>query len=88
MPVFIKKYRKRPIEVEAVRILSTTADAIREWVDSDYITVKTVDDAVVVEIITSTGSHMATTGDWLIKGIDGNFYAVTDETFRRLYEVA
>lgn len=85
---FIKKYRKRPIEVEAVQILSTTASTIRDWVDSDYITVKDIGGSVVVEIITSTGSHMATNGDWLIKGIDGNFYAVTDETFRKLYEVA
>ena len=90
--MFVKKYKKRPIEVEAVQITTMAADEIRNWVDSDMVTVHDINDkgrkTIMIEIVTSTGSHMATIGDWLIRGIDGNYYAVTNDTFQRLYETA
>ena len=88
----IRKYTKKPVQVEAVQIpdLEYPSDAydIIEWGDGHL----RYDDETypcsgpIIGIETHSGHHYACPGDWIIKGVDGTFYATTDETFKRLYE--
>ena len=94
MAVEIKKYKKKPVQVEAVQIpnIDDEEDAaeIIEWGHGKL----RYDDETypcsgpVIGLETSTGHHYACPGDWIIKGIDGTFYATTDDTFQKLYEEA
>ena len=87
----VKTYRKRPIEVEAVQITANAVDEIVEWGEGKISIISAPDDSdqdgeVEVEVETATGSHVASTPDYIVKGIDGNFYAVPYQTFKELYE--
>lgn len=37
-------------------------------------------------IATLEGGHWVDLGDWIIKGVNGEFYPVKDEIFRKTYE--
>lgn len=87
----VKTYRKRPIEVEAVQITADAVDEIVEWGEGKILILSAPDDydqdgEVEVEVETATGSHVASTPDYIVKGIDGNFYAVPYRTFLELYD--
>lgn len=87
----VKTYRKKPIEVEAVQITDDAIGEIIEWGEGKISIISTSYDSeqngkVEVEVETATGSHVASTPDYIVKGIDGNFYAVPYQTFKELYE--
>lgn len=82
----VKTYRKRPIEVKAVQITADAVDEIVEWGDGMIEVISNDDDECCLKITTDTGEHFADGGDFIVKGIDGNFYAVPYRTFLELYE--
>lgn len=87
----IPKYRKKPIVVEAMQISRYNLNEILTW-GNKKIEQKYADFTgfssyhFAVTIITSTGTHDAYEGDWIVKGINGQFYAMPDDTFKELYE--
>ena len=92
MTVEIKKYKKKPVQVEAVQIPDLDdADNVADILDWGDGHIRYDDETYpmsgpVLGIETKSGHHYAIPGDWIIKGIDGTFYATTNETFQRLYE--
>ena len=92
------KYRKKPVVIEAVRFeytLSALKD-LRLFVgDSLGIITKArrIGARAEAEIITledgikSQVAHVATEGDWIIKGIQGEFYPVKPDIFAETYEL-
>ena len=91
----IPKYRKKPIVVEAMHISRFNYSEILAWgngnIDlkyNDFNSYHRVFDnyRIAVTITTSTGTHDAYEGDWIVKGINGQFYAMPDDTFKELYE--
>lgn len=92
MTVEIKRYKKKPVQVEAVQIPDLSSEKnieeLLEWgeghlfYDSNTYPLS----GPVLGLETATGHHYACPGDWVIKGIDGTFYATTDDTFRKLYD--
>lgn len=93
----IPKYRKKPIVVEAMQVSSSNFSKIIAW-GGGRIT-NNIDDGCgfsmairytycILTIKTSTGTHTASEGDWIVKGINGEFYAMPDDTFKELYEPA
>ena len=75
------KFRKKPVVIEAVRFDSTAdvhefcGDCAREPVGEDY-----------MEIITLEGIMRASVGDWIIKGVNGEFYPCKPDIFAKIYE--
>ena len=83
----MKTYRKKPIEVEAVQISKNGLKEILEWGDGHIEALSNDDeDDVFLNVITDSGRHFAYVGDFIVKGIDGTFYAVPYQTFKELYE--
>lgn len=89
--VKIPRFRKKPITVEAVKIAQETLPLLLGWgegfIEADY----TLDyfnqnSKIRVTIKTTTGEHTAIEGDWVVKGINGQFYAMPNDTFWELYE--
>jgi hypothetical protein len=78
------KYRKLPVVIEAVQfdgrnsadIHEFCGEIAREPVGEDF-----------MEIVTIEGVMKAIKGDFIIKGVNGEFYPCKEEIFNKTYEV-
>ena len=85
----IKKFRKLPVVIEAIQYVSEPTNSFQEC--CDFIGEENLSDGTSIEeeyigISTDEGEMEARMGDWIIKGIAGEFYPVKDEIFRLTYE--
>ena len=78
-------YRKKPVVIEAVRFTGVNQGLIAEWVGAPLPGMTGPDAAI--EIHTLEGTMTARKGDWVIKGVKGEFYPCKDEVFRATYEL-
>ena len=89
------KYRKKPVVVEAVRWTGSNLEEIRNFVGSDLIedymelfsingTLKKM--LIGIAINTLEGEHIANYGDYIIKGVQGEFYPCKPDIFEQTYE--
>lgn len=88
------KYRKKPVVIEAQQFTETTAIQTAKWCGGVYHR-KNNPDSVIgwpfiewIEIPTLEGVMRAEVGDFIIKGIKGEFYPCKPEIFVESYEVA
>lgn len=83
-------YRKKPVEVEAHLFTGATTSKgqIEKWIDSGVWQDKEVhtQDYRTMEINTLEGTMTAEPGDYIIKGIKGEFYPCKPDIFRATYE--
>ena len=94
------EYRKKPVVVNAIRWDGTNADAVREFVKDDSGLSMVTDFRPQIEaygrvgnakcfcIETLEGNMTAREGDWIIKGVVGEFYPCKPEIFAATYEPA
>lgn len=90
----IEWYRKKPVAIEAIKwtgdnlreIISFIGrhESVRNWPWQKY--ADTVSEEGL-KIFTLEGSHMATIGDMIIKGVAGEFYPCKPDIFEQTYEV-
>lgn len=85
-------YRKKPVVIEAVRFRGSSSDvaAIEKWIQGEeYIEPQVCTrDICTFDIDTLEGTMVAQPGDWIIKGVKGEFYPVKPEIFEMTYEKA
>ena len=88
MPMF----RKKPVVIEARQFTaSESVIGILEWVNKGQSEKgRTYAYLNMHEMIIPTleGDHTATIGDWIIKGVAGEFYPCKPEIFAATYEAA
>jgi len=79
------RYRKKPVTVEAW-LFSPDPDlneGLEEWLgDSAWYD----DDSNQFVIETLEGTMRANVGDWIVKGVQGEFYPVKHDIFEATYE--
>lgn len=85
------RYRKRPVEIEAVQFNGTveSANRILGWIGSDggdARRVHTTKPERGLIIHTLEGAMRAEPGDWIIQGAKGEFYPVRSDIFAATYE--
>lgn len=84
------KYRKKPVVIEAVQLSRRFPEAIIDFVGKenlgDYNLGEFAEDACYFEIKTLEGVMLAREGDWVIKGIKGEFYPCKPDIFEATYE--
>lgn len=78
------KYIKKPIPIEAVQYNGTNFDELSEFAGNDII--KT-DDDIIIHTLEGDMKMKNKTGDYLIKGIDGEFYFCEKSIFERSYQL-
>lgn len=82
-------FRKKPVMVEAVQFRGpSNAIAVARWV-GEHAHVgcrETLGDQVVIN--TLEGVMRASPGDWIIKGVEGEFYPCKPDIFAATYEPA
>ena len=76
------RFRKRPVEIEAIQYKPETLRECMEFCGA----VHSVPDATLV-IVTLEGSMRASVGDWIIKGVSGEFYPCKPDIFEATYEL-
>lgn len=88
----MQRFRKKPVVIEAVRFKgsSTQANALRHWMTgNEYVHPGIVtNDMTMLEIETLEGVMKAAPGDWVIKGVQGEFYPCKPDIFAATYEEA
>ena len=82
------KYRKKPVVIEAMRYMgSFSYDEMGvEWGDSFAKTTSHQSHTNSMWIRTLEGTFSVNLGDWVIKGIKGEFYACKPDIFEATYE--
>lgn len=89
-----KKYRKKPVIIEAVQWTGLNLEEIKGFVGKhlEY----HIDDTswkvfkcrprVIIKIKTLEGDHLAKEGGFIIKGVQGEFYPCKPDIFEKTYE--
>lgn len=94
------KYRKRPVVIEAVQYDGTAARAtqIIEWIlahgaranyvcsDPNRCAEADGDTPHAIQVTTLEGQMRADLGDWIIRGVQGEFYPCKPDIFAATYE--
>jgi len=79
----IRKYIKKPISIEAVKYTGDNFDELQAFAKDD---VYIQDGYVFVHTIEGDMKMVNKTGDYLIKGIQGEFYFCEKNIFEATYE--
>lgn len=94
----MKKYRKKPIIIEALQWTGENFDEIVEFLENRgkpegcmyllgehfYMDFNKVKGGLIIK--TLEGEHIATIGDYIIKGVQGEFYPCKANIFEATYE--
>ena len=89
------KYRNQPVEIEAVQWNGHNLNEIKEFV-GESLEYDILDTAwkvgkgqphIFMKIHTLEGDHECTKGDYIIKGVQGEFYPCKPDIFEQTYEL-
>ena len=83
------KFRKKPVEIEAARYIGGGEfEHMPDWlggaIEGGLITPSIVEGAVFIE--TLEGGHIASPGDWIIRGVKGELYPCKPDIFAATYD--
>ena len=77
------RYRKKPVVVEAVRWTGENHAEICDFIDFEVFEIKPKEGLIIK---TLEGVHHASVGDYIIKGVNGEFYPCKPDIFEKTYE--
>lgn len=83
------QYRKKPVVIEAVQFTRANWNEIIEFTNNTAHTLiieKRMDGVATCIIPTLEGQHIATERDFIIKGVQGEFYPCKPGIFEKTYE--
>ena len=92
------KYRKKPVVIEAEHLSSLNGQRIADWINDNGGTARLVHSDPIrreiyagdcpnwIEIETLEGTMTANVGDWVIRGVAGEFYPCREDIFAATYE--
>lgn len=83
----ISKFRKKPVIIEALQYVWNNRDQVLEFINGNN---DTFDNAWIQEdkvaIKTLEGTITASIDDYIIKGVNGEFYPCKPDIFEKTYE--
>lgn len=80
-----RAYRKKPVVVETVQWTGENHAEMCEFIDPEVFEIKPKEGLI---IHTLEGDHHASPGDYIIKGVNGEFYPCKPDIFAKTYEPA
>lgn len=84
------KYRKQPVEITAIRFVRDNFEDIKAFTGGlarDLFIERCINGKCTCVIPTLEGEHIATEGDFIIRGIKGEFYPCKPDVFFKSYEL-
>jgi hypothetical protein len=82
----IQKFRKKPVEIEAVKWDGNNVVEIQMFISNGSWHWISEKDGVTLYIATLEGKMKADIGDWIVKGVKGEFYPCKPDIFDATYE--
>lgn len=79
----VKKYRTKPCEIEAIQWKRNNEKEIFDFTEGGYYLNR--DNDLIIE--TLEGDMRADVGDYIIKGLRGEFYPCKPDVFKKKYEL-
>ena len=83
------KYRKKPVVIEAIKFTRNNFEEVKKFTEGKAIGFRTerhIGGKCYCEIATLEGFITATEGDYIIKGVKGEFYPCKPDIFEQTYE--
>ena len=92
MTTILKKYRKKPVEIEAIQLHMFNIDSLIEQMRRDGYEVESFSQPPMraisgLKIKTLEGTMQANFGDWIIKGVQGEYYPCKPDIFEKTYDL-
>lgn len=87
----IKTYRKKPVDIQAVIFNRNNFPEVWEFTGGtahSFTIEKRIDGKCTCIIPTLEGQHIATEGDYIIRGVEGEFYPCKPGIFEKTYELS
>ena len=83
----INTYEKLPVRVKAMKFdgSAESVEAVKNFIGYSYSGQHK--NPIKVKIKTLEGEHIASPGDYIIKGIKGEFYPCKPDIFEKLYRI-
>ncbi len=90
-----QKFRKKPVVIEALLYVGDNIDAVHAWAngpefdpndDEQWTKAPVGGDEMEVHITTLEGTMVGLPGDWIIRGVKGEFYPCKPDIFDATYE--
>lgn len=78
-----KKYRKKPVVIEAIRWDGSNKVEIQQFMNQ-YLDENTIKNTLIIPTLEC--DHIANLGDYIIKGVNGEFYPCKPDIFWKTYE--
>jgi hypothetical protein len=88
----IQNFRKKPVIIQACQISDNTEKEIEKWSNNAVFASPVLEPSednpkgIYWQIKTLEGVMIAVPGDWIIKGVDGEFYPCKPNIFEKTYE--
>lgn len=86
--IVMKKFRKKPVVIEATQLINNEFRSLDDISINDCKDWKTGTDenGFYVKIPTLEGEMRANNNDWIIKGVNGEYYPCKPDIFEKTYE--
>jgi hypothetical protein len=86
------QFRKKPVVIEARQLTREAGEELAAWSGGRWASLYSRgdrgEDISHIVIPTLEGDHRADLGDWIIKGVKGEFYPIKADIFAETYEPA
>ena len=85
------KFRKKPVIIEAIQFTQENVEKLDKWLEDNAIKDfgwqgDTLGTTTKLIIHTLEGDMTASPNDWIIKGVQGEFYPCKPDIFQATYE--
>lgn len=82
----VKQYRKKPVVIEAVQWTGRNLGEIMDFSENGETFLHTIDGVSKLHVCTLEGNMLANIGDYIIRGVKGEFYPCKPDIFEVTYE--
>ena len=80
------KYRKKPVVIEAMQFTEENKNRCFNFITCNHCADWDENDKPTIQIQTLEGVMTARLGDWIIRGVGGEFYPCKPDIFEQTYE--
>ena len=81
------RYRTKPCEIEAVEWNGSNISEINDFAGNSILWMKDTNGQTILEIYTLEGIMLANIGDFIIRGLRGEYYPCKPDVFHKKYEL-
>ena len=81
------KFRKKPVVITARKFTINSMEAVADWCGGSIKGMSLPRKERIMHIQTLEGEMTANLGDWIIKGVKGEFYPCKPDIFHATYEM-